>query len=83
MPITLTSQSRPGFSTEATTLDCAARWKIDVGLDLLEQRAQPVELDDVELAQLGLGRHAACVAGGEVVDDGHLVAVAEQRIDDV
>src|SRR5580700_3302397 len=32
VPRTLTSQSRPGFSTDTTTLDCAARWKIALGL---------------------------------------------------
>jgi len=32
VPRTLTSQSRPGFSTETTTLDCAARWKTFSGL---------------------------------------------------
>ncbi len=31
VPCTLTAQSRPGSSTETTTLDCAARWKIARG----------------------------------------------------
>src|SRR5277367_6487469 len=32
VPCTLTSQSRAGFSTETTTLACAARWKTARGL---------------------------------------------------
>ena len=54
-----------------------------VGLDLLDERQQPVEFDDVQLAQLGVCGDAARIAGGQVVDDRHLVALAEQRVDDV
>ena len=79
----MTSQSRPGFCTEATTLACAARWKIALGSTSSVERREPVDVDDVEHAQLGLGGDAIPVAGGEVVDDGHRIALAEQRIDDV
>jgi hypothetical protein len=54
-----------------------------IRLDLLHQRTQPVEVDDVQLAQLRHGVHTPGIAGGQVIDDGDLAAVAEQRVDDV
>ena len=40
-------------------------------------------LADVALGERGLGAQVLALAGGEVVDDGDLVAAREQRVDDV
>jgi hypothetical protein len=53
------------------------------GLDLGHSRFKAVELDDVEHPQIGAIGHPLALAGGEVVDHRHLIAVREQGVDDV
>ena len=84
MPRTLTSQSRPGSSTEATTLAWAARWKIGCAAATSSTTAVSAgEVDDVELAQVAPRADPRGVAGGEVVDHRDRVAVLEQGVDHV
>jgi hypothetical protein len=54
-----------------------------LGSHLLDDRRHPLAVDDVELDQARGWRHAAALAGGEVVDHRHLVATREQRVDEV
>ena len=53
------------------------------GLHLGDRSVERSEVDDVQLEELGVGGDPVGVAGGEVVDHGHRVAVGEQRVDDV
>ena len=87
VPPTLTAASKAGSSTDLRTSIWAARWKIDLGLRSARQRGQRGAVADVELDQLGAGRQrpveVLAAAGREVVDDRHLVAAREQRVDQI
>src|SRR4029077_16833236 len=52
-------------------------------LPLLHDGRKRVEVHDVDLPQVRLRRYTTALAGGEIVDHGHLIAVAEQRVDAV
>ena len=54
----------------------------DVGPELSAERFDG-GVADVELVELGAGGEVVARAGGEVVDDVHLVAAREQRVDDM
>jgi hypothetical protein len=50
---------------------------------LVDHAIERRRVDDVELAEVRFAGHARRIAGGQVVDHHHLVAFAEQRVDDV
>ena len=87
VPPTLIAASKAGSSSDLRTSICAARWKTVSRPRLGDQRRQRRGVADVELDQLGAGRQRPVEvlppAGREVVDDRHLVAAREQRVDQV
>ncbi len=54
-----------------------------IGPHLLDDRAEGREVDDVQLAQVCLLGDPGGVAGGEIIDHGHGMAVGQQRVDHV
>ena len=81
MPTTLTSASWPGRSTETRTSACAARWKTTSG-----RAASKTASAIADVARRAASRavgDALALALREVVEDVHLVAAREQRVDDI
>ena len=84
MPPTLTAASKAGSATERRTSICAARWKTTSGRASATSGDQRRRVGDRRLVQRRApAREVLAPAGREVVDDPHLVAAREQRVDEV